>query len=372
MIENDDHLTNDQSGDLSKNTEKNSQHELPAMLHERIGYRAVLGLLASKIVELKDRIRIKAEFRTNTQFNHVGLPPSNLQRENAQLALNFILCAFGKNEIVPIPQYLETALLEWKQQFVGMCRILSIDISMPSALDPGMSILESYEQRFAPYPQPLGLFIKEDDSEIGSNTIRKSSFAVSNGEPELIPGVFFPVELDENPTGDSVVVSHSSDHTKVHEDTHFLRMCMVGQESFFRDHAMAMIGEGLARLFELWYQASREKGYLLDEEAWGLLNGFLVPDSLRSFGAQMDDVDFWNKIKLGFQIRELSNLTDLSAEIMKFLRKNPSLRLSDFFKDYIASATKADFAAKLIVRGIDQADVEVFLSTFAGTNRWIE
>lgn len=102
------------------------------LTHQRTGYRAVLGLLALRLSDIKNRARVKAEYKTDIKYDRDDNQPSNLQRENAQSTLNFILCAFGTEDLQPIPPYLETVLLEWNEQFAGVCRILSIDMARPS------------------------------------------------------------------------------------------------------------------------------------------------------------------------------------------------------------------------------------------------
>jgi len=258
-----------------------------------------------------------------------------VKKANALLAKGYIE-ALGEEGIDSFPE-IQPAMDVWVSQFETICSCLGIDPQSPSVLDEGKTILESYRLRLCPIPQDLtGLMFDEGTQGTIKLDVRYG------GRAEF--GVYFPARalLDEG--GRGYGVTHDSDHTKIHEDSHFLTLQFKGEEGYFRDYQLATVGEGFAPIFELWFEGSKKAGQIVPStEALTTLDRGESPSPLRSGNIDATTQEFWQSAKTEMLIREHSGTTKIAAEIMLLLKSNPHISMGACFTAFLHAESFDNF-----------------------------
>ncbi len=231
------------------------------------------------------------------------------------------------------------------QQFEEMCKLLGIDTALPSKLHTGLTISQGYQLGLTPIPNGItDLFFDE-----GVQATAKYQPRWDNQKQKW--GSFFPVFVIASTDG-QVKIDHSSDTVKIHEDTHFLRAMLVGDEEYFQNMQLAMVGEGLAPIFELWYTGSYKSGSAIPaDNILKSIDAGLSAVQLRNCDVDCDDPKWWKVAKNQLVITEHTETTNMSASIMKLLKGNPDLNFKDIIQSFLATKTTAEFYQDLFASG---------------------
>jgi len=250
-----------------------------------------------------------------------------VKKANALFAKSYIE-VLGEEGIDSFPE-IQRAMDVWVSQFESICSCLGIDPQSPSVLDEGKTIIESYRMRLCPIPQDLTDLMFDEGTqgtvELGVRYGGRAKF-----------GVYFPARalLDEGRNG--YRITHDSDHTKIHEDSHFLTLQFKGEEGYFKDYQLAIVGEGFAPIFELWFDGSKKSGQTIPStEALTTLDRGESPSPLRSGDIDATTQDFWQSAKTEMLIREHSGTTRIAAEIMLLLKSNPHISMGTCFTAFL-------------------------------------
>ena len=139
------------------------------------------------------------------------------------------------------------------------------------------------------------IHINNIEINIKNNNIPRIENFIDNG----VEGVYFSISAERDPTSEGVIrIDHSRDHTKVHEDSHFLTLCIKGKDGYFRDMQMGMLGEGIAPIFELWFEGCRQSGNVIfTQESLDLINSGVSPIALSLAEHTASSEEFWNQAK---------------------------------------------------------------------------
>lgn len=278
-------------------------------------------------------------------------------KANAEAALEY--CTVLKTpgtELESIP-YLQKALVTYRRQFTEMGRCLGLDLSQPSKLEPGLSIEENYGRNVTPIPRKLtGVFFDENTQ---ATVLYQPSWV--NKDKQWGSYFSFSVEYDENAS--KLVVKHDQDHTKIHEDSHFLAAAMKGERGYFHDYRLGMVGEGFAPIFELWFAGSLKSDHpVLTEDVLNVIDGGDSPVVLRNSSSNPSEPEWWNEAKTEMVIREHSGTTSMSAEIMKLLQNNPDVKFAQLYRSFLEAGDLAEFLQKIAGTGATKG-LEEFTST---------
>lgn len=277
------------------------------------------------------------------------------RKANAQAALDYlgILNTPGANfESIA---FLSEAIATYNRQFVEMGRLLGIDLAQRSQLDPNLTIEQVYRRNLTPIPERLtGVFFDEN-----TQATVKYKPVWDSGEEKW--GSFFLFSTEYGEDGTAIRVKHDSDHSKIHEDSHFLVAAIKGERGYFGDYQLAMVGEGFAPIFELWFAGSLREGQtVLTENALNLLNRGSAPVELRDSTLDPTDPEWWDNAKNQMVIREHTGTTKISAEIMRLIQGNPDITFTQLFKSFLEAGTLEEFFQKIEATGIVKKGVDEF------------
>lgn len=269
-----------------------------------------------------------------------------LRRVEALLASGYLNAIRQGNNPLEIPGFKE-AMPIYKQQFLDMLVFLGISPEMPSQLDPDMSIIDSYRTRITPFPSLLQYAILSEDQQ-GTIFLWGNEGGLKR---DPIVGVYFKADVSSKDfvEGAPPIIAHWNDHTKVHEDSHFLAISIKGFSGYSGDRDLAMLGEGFAPIFELWYEGSKST----DNNSFSLetLNSIskgISPVKLR-FNDEytIDQIKFWEEARREGLIKEHSNTINMSSVIMSFLKSNDNIEFQTVFQAFLFSNSLDEFFSKL-------------------------
>ena len=232
---------------------------------------------------------------------------------------------------------IQPAMNIWVSQFKTICSCLGVSPHLPSPIDKGISILESYRLRLCPISQDLVYLLFIDGAQ---GTIELD--VKYGGRSEF--GVYFPARAILGEGGKGYEITHDNDYTKIHEDSHFLALQIKGKDGYFADHQLAAVGEGFAPIFELWFDGSIKTGQLtLSTDVLSKLDKGESPSLLRSGDKDASTNNFWESAKTEMLIREHSGTTKIAAEIMLLLKSNPDICLRDCFSAFLNAKSFESF-----------------------------
>lgn len=237
----------------------------------------------------------------------------------------------------------------WVSQFNTMCSCLGLNPNSPSAIDKGISILESYRLRLCPVPYNLADLMFSDGAQ---GTIELD--VRYGGRSEF--GVYFPARALLIEGGKGYRITHDNDYTKIHEDSHFLALQVKGEEGYFADRQLAIVGEGFAPIFELWFDGSIKTGQLiLLTDILRKLDTGESPSLLRGGDKDASTYNFWESAKKEMLIREHSGTTKIAAEIMLLLKSNPHICMRDCFSAFLNAQSFGGFLNA--IRELEPSDI---------------
>ena len=247
-----------------------------------------------------------------------------------------------------------------------MGRLLGIDLAQPSQLDPNLSIEQAYRRNLTPIPERLtGVFFDE-------NTQATVNYRPGDSEEERW-GAFFPFSTEYGEDNTTIRVRHDSDHSKIHEDSHFITVATKGEEGYSKDYRLAMVGEGFAPIFELWFAGSLREGQtVLTESALGIINKGSSPVELRDLTFDPTNPEWWEGAKHQMVIREHTGVTRISAEIMRMIQENPDITFTELFKSFLEAGDLEEFFQKIEATGSVKKGMDRFrnaVTHFSGMAR---
>jgi hypothetical protein len=289
------------------------------------------------------------------------------RKANAQAALDYLRILNTPGANFESIAFLSEAIATYNRQFIEMGRLLRIDLAQLSQLDPNLTIEQVYRRNLTPIPERLtGVFFDE-------NTQATVKYRPVWDSKEERWGSFFPFSAEYGEDGTVLRVKHDSDHSKIHEDSHFLVAAIKGEKGYYGDYQLAMVGEGFAPIFELWFAGSLREGQtILTENALNLLNRGGAPVELRDSTSDLTDPEWWEKAKYQMVIREHTGTTRISAEIMRLIQGNPDVTFTQLFKSFLEAGTLEEFFQKIEATGAVKKGLDEFkkgVTHFSGMAR---